>query len=378
MKTSNLAPCRSCSCKNPSSHFQLSNASANTPSTGVTGYIGGEVLYAITQAFPDLAITALVRNSNKGAKVAVHYPKVRLVYGDLSSTSLIASESQAADIVVHTANCDDETSAHAIIQGISQKPAGSKGYLIHTSGTGILCWQDYERKIYGEENEKVYDDWENVGEMLKIPNIAVHRNVDKIVLAAHEQLPEKIDTAIVCPPCIYGPGRGPDNQRSMQVYRMAENVLKRRKGFQVCDGKNRWTEVHVQDLSAVYVALVEAALSQGGGKATWNDEGYYFAENGEFVWGDVARAVAKAAKDKGFITSADVESISIEEADKLTEAGSYLCGMNSRCRAVRARKLLGWQPKQKKLFDTIPDIVDGEARLLGVMMGHAAKAAGEA
>lgn len=344
--------------------------------TGATGYIGGEVLYALTHAFPSLSITALVRNSTKGATVASQYPKIRLVYGDLSSAELIAAEAQAADIVVHTANCDDEASARAIIQGMSQKPAGEKGYLIHTSGTGILCWQDYERKSYGEENDKVYNDWEGVGEMLQIPDSAVHRNVDKIVLAAHAQYPSKISTAIVCPPCIYGPGRGPDNQRSMQVYRMAENVLKRGKSFQVREGKNKWTEVHVQDLAGVYVALVEAALSQGGGRATWNEEGYYFAENGEFVWGDVARAVAKAAMEKGFIKRDDVESIGVEEADQLTEAGSYLWGMNSRARAVRARKLLGWKPKEKKLFDTIPDIVDSEARLLGLTTGHAAKAAG--
>jgi N-acetyl-gamma-glutamylphosphate reductase len=68
--------------------------------TGVTGYIGGDALYEITQAHPDYEITALVRNSDKGAKVAKVYPKIRLVYGDLDSSDLITAEAQKADIVL--------------------------------------------------------------------------------------------------------------------------------------------------------------------------------------------------------------------------------------------------------------------------------------
>jgi uncharacterized protein YbjT (DUF2867 family) len=68
-------------------------------STGVTGYIGGDALQVITKAHPDWEITALVRNSSKGAKVASQYPSVRLVYGDLESTDLISEEAKNADIV---------------------------------------------------------------------------------------------------------------------------------------------------------------------------------------------------------------------------------------------------------------------------------------
>jgi nucleoside-diphosphate-sugar epimerase len=344
----------------------------------VTGYIGGEVLYAIANTYPDLEITALIRNSDKGAKVASQYSKVRLIYGDLDSTDLITKAASEADIVVHTADCDHEASARAIIAGLGQKKTGEKGWLIHTSGTGILCFADYERKSYGVFNEKVYDDWDGIKEVTSIPDVALHRNVDKIVLAASEQYPGKVYTAIVCPPCIYGPGRGPDNQKSIQVYRMARAVLQRGKGFQVEEGNNIWTQVHVQDLSDVYVSLVTASLSPGGGKATWNEEGYYFAEAGYFRWGDIAKAVARTAKDKGLIPTAEIDNISTEEADKLTNAGSYLWGMNSRARALRANKLLGWTPKQKSLLDLVPDIVDGEARELGLTRGHADKAAGVA
>ena len=73
--------------------------------------------------------------------------------------------------------------------------------------------------------------------------------------------------AIVCPPTIYGPRRGPDIQRSIQAYELAKVTLKRGKGFQVEGGHNLWTMVHVQDLSNVYLRLVEEAV-KGGRNAT--------------------------------------------------------------------------------------------------------------
>jgi hypothetical protein len=41
--------------------------------------------------------------------------------------------------------------------------------------------------------------------------------------------------------------------------------------------------VHVDDLSDAFILLVEEALKPNGGNAQWGDEGYYFAEAGEFV-----------------------------------------------------------------------------------------------
>lgn len=68
--------------------------------TGVTGYIGGDAIYAVANAHPEYDITCLVRNSDKGAQVAKEYPKIKLVYGDLDSVDLIEEESKNADIVL--------------------------------------------------------------------------------------------------------------------------------------------------------------------------------------------------------------------------------------------------------------------------------------
>lgn len=340
--------------------------------TGATGYIGGDVLYAIVAAHPDLEITALVRNSEKGAKVAAQYAKIRLVYGDLDNTDLLKREASHADIVVHTANCDHVASAEALIAGLAS--SGRNTHLIHTSGTGILSFPDLQDNTYGVKREKIYNDWNGIGEVTSLPDAALHRNVDKIILGANAASGGIINTAIVCPPCIYGPGRGPDNQKSVQVYDYAKATLTRNKGFLIETGTNIWTQVHIQDLSAVYLALVTNALAPHGG-ATWNDQGYYFAENGEFTWGEVASVIAKYAFNNKLINSDELDTLDRDGAEKLRASGSYLWGTNSRCKSMRANKLFGWEPRHKSVFELIPDIIQAEAKELNRLQPHEEEAA---
>lgn len=341
--------------------------------TGATGFIGGDALYTIVKAHPEYEVTCLVRNSSKGALVAKVYPQIRLVYGDLDSYDLIRGESAAADIVCHFANCDHEDSATAIVEGLSSRH--ETGFLIHTSGTGILEVDDFLRGTYGTEASKVYDDWDGVAQVTSLPDKAWHRNVDKIVLAAAGCSGGQVKTAIVCPPTIYGVGRGPDNQTSDQWPKMAEVALKRGKGFCVGEGKNRWTYIHVHDLSELYLRLVEEALKNGG-EASWDETGYYFSENGEYVWGKMAKKIAREAKKQGFIDTEEIDQLSKEEADKLTPYGSAKWGMNSRCKAIRGRKLLDWKPMAPSPEDELPGLIRIGATKLGLVKGHAAEAAG--
>ncbi len=311
-----------------------------------------------------------MRNSDKGAKVATVYPKVRLVYGDLGSGALIEEEAGNADIVYHFANCDDEPSAQAIAKGLARRSAESgPAFWIHTSGTLILGAETIANEKFGDRLDKVFDDWDHVDELMAHPDEAPHRNVDKIVLASYS---DTVKTAIVCPPTIYGPGRGPDNTRSVQIYKATEAFLKHQQAFKVGKGANIWHAVHVQDLSELYLLLGEAAAN-GGAPATWNDQGYYLAESGSFVWGDVLQSIANIAHKDGLLPSADVKSYTPEEADALFPGAKYSIGTNSRGVSIRAKKLLGWKPKMPSIEDELPNAVESEARLLGMIKGHAAK-----
>lgn len=270
----------------------------------------------------------------------------------------------------------------------------------------MLLFDDIRSGTYGEALNKIYDDLENVSEVVNLPDDAPHRVVDKVVLEAGTKHADRVKTAIVCPPTIYGPGRGPSNKRSHQVPELGRCTLEKGHGIKVGAGKTFWGNVNVYDLSDLYLKLVEEAAAGGSTKewpdkpATWGAEGYYFCEGGEHVWGDISQMVATEAKKQGYIKTDEVRSISKEEADQCTSFGSVswmffalrlaicasadsahaqaLWGCNSRARAKRARVVLGWDTKAASLEETIKGTLTSEARLLGMEPGHAKIAAGEA
>ncbi|KAL9128533.1 MAG: hypothetical protein Q9217_002798 [Psora testacea] len=338
-------------------------------------YIGGDVLYELTHAHPDFEYTCLVRNSDKGSQVASQYAKARLVYGGLDDVKILEDEAKKADIVLSNkelnkldcANSDHEAAAKALVSGLLTREDGDcPGCLIHTSGTGILLYKDMERKTFGEASTKIYNDWDGIAEVTSLPEFAPHRIVDKIILDADGP---NLKTAIVCPPTIYGVGRGPGNQRGHQLYELARCTLQKKQGLKIGAGENFWPNVHIHDMSKVYLKLLEAA-AEGESKATWGNEGYYFTENGEHIWGEVSKAVASAAYKQGLIPSDEVVTISNEEADQITMWGSVTWGANSRCRAIRARRLLDWSPRERSLEHEVPDAVSEEAQRLGMTLGH--------
>ena len=73
----------------------------HSPSTGATGYIGGDILYSITKAYPDYEYAVLVRGA-KSSVVSAAHPKIRIVSGTLDDAAIIEEESAKADIVIGT------------------------------------------------------------------------------------------------------------------------------------------------------------------------------------------------------------------------------------------------------------------------------------
>jgi nucleoside-diphosphate-sugar epimerase len=141
-----------------------------------------------------------------------------------------------------------------------------------------LTWKDNDTKTYGESpHQQPYDDVERVHDLTHLPDHAFHRDIDKIVLEANS---DTTKTAIVCPPTIYGPGRGPGNKTSRQVYSLARITLERGKAPQVGRGLTEWDNVNVQDLTDLFVLLVGAAVSGKHDPEIWGANGYFLAENG--------------------------------------------------------------------------------------------------
>jgi nucleoside-diphosphate-sugar epimerase len=194
------------------------------------------------------------------------------------------------------------------------------------------------------------------------------------VLAAGAEHPGVVKTAIICPPTIYGVGRGPGNTKSRQVNVLAETTLKRGKAVQSGRGLTEWDDVHVHDLAKLFVLLVEAAV-KGDGKddgELWGAKGYYLAESGHHVWGEVSREIARVAHKSQFIDSDEVEALDVKGLTALGDQ-AMTWGLNSKGFAKRARKFLGWKPVERSLKEEIPDIVESEAKELGLKKGHREK-----
>ena len=235
-----------------------------------------------------------------------------------------------------------------------------------------MTYFDAKDKRYGERSDKVFNDDDGIEELTHLPSDAFHRDVDEIVLETGTKHADSVKTAIACPPTIYGPGRGPVNTRSRQVYELASFILSEKYIPKIGEGLAIWNQVHVHDLSVFFELLVAEAAkpnttNNNSNNELWGPKGYYFIENGEFTWGEIAVAIGKEAENQGLLPTSSLEVRNLSFDDALNSPAGFQAaswGLNSRGGAVRARKFLGWTPKERRLEEEIPDIVRAEGERL--------------
>lgn len=272
-------------------------------------------------------------------------------------------------------NSDHEPSIRAIIAGLLSR--GSTSFLIHLGGTGVVAdWQSPD--YLGRLNPKIWSDIKNIDEITSLPDQALHRNVDKIILDAGVKYSDKLKTAICCPPDIYGPGRGPGRTASVYFPVFVDEIKKLGAAFYADEGTNTRSWVHIEDLMTVYLKLVEAAVA-GGGNAEWgkkvsclrysmktenepltlNHQGYYFAGSQEASQVDIAKATAKVLQKHGIIQTSEPKQLPLNQVDammadrQIPHIATYMFAANSRTRAERATAVLGYQPIAPSLWDTL-------------------------
>lgn len=141
---------------------------------------------------------------------------------------------------------------------------------------------DVSNNAYGEPSDKVYSDVDGIDEIRSLINqFSSKRLIDSFFLNLAKS-PSSVKTAVVFPPLIYGRGRGPVNQRSVQAPGLSKVALQRREAVQVGKGQSIWSNVHITDISQIFVKLVEKAV-RGEDGDLWNENGLYLAENGALV-----------------------------------------------------------------------------------------------
>ena len=126
------------------------------------------------------------------------------------------------------------------------------------------------------------------------------------------------------------------------------------------EGKSRWNSTHVEDLSEVNCLLVEKAVAKDRDEELWGEKGYILVENGEHVWGDLARKIGKEATRMGYISEPKEDSLSKDAAIDQAGFEAVSWGLNSRGKAERARNHLGWKPVQNSIEEEIPTMLKQE------------------
>jgi hypothetical protein len=83
---------------------------------------------------------------------------------------------------------------------------------------------------------------------------------------------------MIVAPIIYGMGKGPVHRQSVQIPELARLTLQRGQGFQIGKDLNRWSNIHINELSSLVLKLVEETINDDESKSRWNLDGVYFAE----------------------------------------------------------------------------------------------------
>ncbi|KAF2492336.1 NAD(P)-binding protein [Lophium mytilinum] len=336
--------------------------------TGVTGYIGGTVLDTLVTTHPEYSLTVLLRTVPN--EFHERYPDVKIVKGTYDDFETIASAASQNNVVVLTLSKDSGDSDHegsikAIIAGLVRR--SSKSFLVHLSGTGIIAdWQD--PTYMGKLNPKVWSDIFDIDAITSLPDSALHRNVDKIIQSAAVAHEDILKTAIVCPPDIYGTGRGLVRTRSVYMPVFLEESVKLGATFYAGNGTNTRSWVHIEDLMIIYLELVEAAVT-GGGKAEWGLQGYYFAATHEAAQLDIAKAAGSILHERGILKTEEPRKVTSEQVNTMMKQfdypgiATYMFASNSRSTADRAKKLFGYEAKASTFWENIgTDLLVGASK----------------
>lgn len=288
--------------------------------TGAGGYIGGSVAAALLAS--GHRVRGLARTSANAQRLAAR--GIEPVVGTLDDADLLSNEARTSDGVINTASADHAGAVHSLISGLE----GSDKALLHTSGSSVIG--DDARG--SRRSEQIFDE---ATSLVVNPAKQPRRDVDLQVLGAAAR---GVRSAVICPSLIYGVGKGL-NPHSVQIPLLAANARERGRVQIVGAGLNVWSNVHIDDLADLYVLAIAKAPAGA----------FYFAENGESSFGDMAAAIARR------LGLPDVESLPPEvAAQRWGEAKAYYSlGSNSRVRSARARSELGWSPRHASVIDWI-------------------------
>ena len=287
--------------------------------TGAAGFIGGSIATSLVKQGHQ--VTGLVRGAEQESELLAL--GITPITGTLDDSALLTEQARQADAVINAASSDHRGAVEALIAGLK----GSNKVFLHTSGSSIVG-----DASGGKGSDVIYYEGQ-----LPEPTAdkAARVAIDNLVLAAAA---EGVRSAVICNTLIYGHSLGVKRD-SVQLPRLLKQAQKSGIVRHVGPGQNIWSNVHIEDVVALYALALEK-----------NPAGtFYFVESGEAAFADMSNAIAKAMN----LGPAQDWPLKDAEAEWGYEMANYGLGSNSRVRGKNARELLGWVPQRTDVTEWI-------------------------
>ena len=289
--------------------------------TGATGYIGGSIAEALVAN--GHAVSGLVRDKEKA-----EYLQSRNIFpilGELDDSEILGAAARDADVIINAANSDHRGAVDAILKAI----VGTGKTFIHNSGSSTVA-----DDAYGEPGEKVFDE---ETEFEPLPPKIARVDLDRIVRSAAK---DNIRSVVICPTMIYGRGSG-FHTSSSQIPSLIAQAKKDGVARYFGRGLNRWSNVHISDVVALYLLAMEQAKPGD----------FFFVENGEENIRNIAEEIGRQL---GFGQAA--QGWAREDAEREWSKGAvFSLASNSRVTAAKARRELEWQPRINNVIASIAE-----------------------
>jgi nucleoside-diphosphate-sugar epimerase len=288
--------------------------------TGCSGYIGGSIAEKLRDGGHD--VLGLVRSQEKARLLKQR--GLTPILGTLDEAAVLTDGARQADAVINAADSDHLGAVETLVSALGR----TGKLLIHTSGSSIVaddaCGEYANPVVFTEDTY-----FEPVP--LRQARVALNRYVRQA------GIDEGIRTVVLCPPMVYGRGRGvqPDSDQIPKLTALSKQIGA---GAYFGKGLNRWSNVHLDDLVNLYMLAIDKAPAAS----------FFFAENGDASFKEIAELISRSL---GF--GGRTQSLSMDDMIRqYGEGARYGMTSNSRVSAVSARRL-GWSPEGPSLAEVV-------------------------